>query len=117
MVVQQEIVPAEVPRGWASRRRQLWFLLRETVTRTRPLLPILGMLVLVFTASSVSAQGCILCYQTAATTGAAGRAALRHGVVILLVPATSLFTAILALIGSRRNPAGGLPPVRASQGN
>jgi hypothetical protein len=45
-----------------------------------------------------------MCYQTASSASPAGRAALRHGVVILLVPALSLFIAILALIYSRRTP-------------
>jgi hypothetical protein len=53
-----------------------------------------------------AAQGCAMCYQTAAASAAPGREALRHGIVILLVPAVSLFAGICALIYRRRNPAG-----------
>ncbi len=56
-------------------------------------------------ASHAAAQGCAQCYQAAAASGVAGRAALRHGIFILLVPAISLFCAILSLIYRRRNPA------------
>jgi hypothetical protein len=47
-----------------------------------------------------------MCYQNAAASGAPGREALRHGILILLVPAVSLFAAICALIYRRRDPAG-----------
>jgi len=49
-----------------------------------------------------AAQGCAMCYQSAAASGEQGRAALRHGILILLVPAASLFLGIFALI-YRRN--------------
>ena len=52
-----------------------------------------------------AAQGCAMCYQNAAASGSAGRAALQHGILILLVPAGALFLAILSRIyrsGSRR---------------
>jgi len=51
------------------------------------------------------AQGCAMCYQNAASSGAEGRAALRHGIFILLLPALSLFLGIFFLIYRRRNPA------------
>ena len=41
-----------------------------------------------------SAQGCAMCYQNAAATGARGQAALRHGILILLIPALGLFAGI-----------------------
>ena len=44
-----------------------------------------------------------MCYQNAASSGAQGRAALRHGILILLAPALSLFAAIFVLIYRRRN--------------
>lgn len=49
------------------------------------------------------AQGCAMCYQTAAASGAPGREALRHGILVLLLPAASLFLAICGLIYHRRN--------------
>jgi hypothetical protein len=54
-------------------------------------------------ASSAVAQGCAMCYQTAAASSAPGRDALRHGILILLIPAVSLFTGIFALIYRRRD--------------
>jgi hypothetical protein len=44
-----------------------------------------------------------MCYQTAAASGAPGREALRHGVLILLLPAVSLFVGIFVLIYRRNN--------------
>jgi hypothetical protein len=51
----------------------------------------------------VAAQSCAMCYQGAAASGAQGSAALRHGILLLFVPAVSLFVGILALIYHRRN--------------
>jgi hypothetical protein len=51
----------------------------------------------------VSAQSCAMCYQGAAASGAQGSAALRHGILLLFVPAVSLFVGIFALIYHRRN--------------
>jgi hypothetical protein len=51
----------------------------------------------------VAAQGCAMCYQNAAASGAQGRAALRHGIWILLVPVCSVFAGICTLIYRRRN--------------
>ena len=48
-----------------------------------------------------TAQGCAMCYQTAAASGAPGREALRHGILILLLPAVSLFLGILVIIYRR----------------
>jgi len=53
----------------------------------------------------VSAQSCAMCYQGVAASGAQGGAALRHGILILFVPAISLFVGIFALIYHRRNVA------------
>jgi len=50
-----------------------------------------------------AAQGCAMCYQNAAASGAGGRAALRHGTWILLVPACTVFLGICTLIYRRRN--------------
>ena len=46
-----------------------------------------------------------MCYQSAAASGAPGGAALRHGILILFIPAISLFVGIFALIYHRRNVA------------
>ena len=54
-------------------------------------------------AKRAAAQGCAMCYQSAAASGAEGRAALRQGIWILLVPACSFFAGIGTLIYRRRN--------------
>ena len=51
----------------------------------------------------VHAQSCAMCYQAAAASGSQGGAALRHGILLLFVPAISLFVGIFALIYHRRN--------------
>ena len=56
-------------------------------------------------ASRAAAQGCAMCYQTAAASTAPGREALRHGILILLLPAVSLFLGIFGFIYRRRNVA------------
>lgn len=66
---------------------------------------VLCTLPLAFACSSADAQGCAMCYQNAAASGPAGQAALRHGILILLLPAVSLFLGVFALIYRRRNPA------------
>jgi hypothetical protein len=68
--------------------------------------PILACLALfVFLAPQAAAQGCAMCYQSAAATGAQGREVLRHGIFVLLLPSLSLFIGIFALIYKRRNVA------------
>jgi len=64
-----------------------------------------SLLLVVFIVARTAAQGCAMCYQNAAASGAVGRAALRHGVLILLVPAIGLFCGILALLYRRGHPA------------
>jgi hypothetical protein len=54
-------------------------------------------------APHAAAQGCAMCYQTAAASGAPGREALRRGILILLLPAVSLFIGICGLMYHRRN--------------
>lgn len=54
-------------------------------------------------APHVFAQGCAMCYQNAAASGAQGREALRHGILVLLFPTLSIFFGIFGLIYSRRN--------------
>jgi hypothetical protein len=103
-VAQNEIVSERVLKAPALWRqivrlgRRLWPVLVSRLT-------ILNMLILVFTALRAAAQGCAMCYQNAAASGVVGRAALRHGILILLVPSMSIFFGILALIYRRRNCA------------
>jgi hypothetical protein len=54
-------------------------------------------------ARDAMAQGCAMCYQNAAASGSQGVTALRHGILILLLPAVSLFAGIFAFIYHRRN--------------
>lgn len=61
----------------------------------------LGFLLAAF-ASRAGAQGCAMCYQNAAGASATAQAGLRHGILILLIPALGLFGGILALIYRRR---------------
>jgi hypothetical protein len=54
-------------------------------------------------APQATAQGCALCYQSAAATGNRSIVALQHGILILLIPSVGLFVGIFGLIYSRRN--------------
>jgi hypothetical protein len=62
-------------------------------------------LLLVSFAPSAAAQGCAMCYQNASASGPQGAQALRHGILILMLPTLTLFTGIFALIYRRRNVA------------
>jgi hypothetical protein len=66
----------------------------------RALAPVIA---LALCARNAIAQGCAMCYQNAAASGDSGRAALRHGILLLLLPAVTLFCGVLALIYHRRN--------------
>jgi len=48
------------------------------------------------------AQGCAMCYQSAAASGEQGKEALRHGILILIFPTLSLFVGIFGLLYRRR---------------
>lgn len=52
-----------------------------------------------------AAQSCAMCYQNASAAGVQGREALRHGILILMVPTLTLFLGIFGLIYARRNVA------------
>ena len=54
-------------------------------------------------APQAAAQGCALCYQSAAATGNRSIVALQHGILVLLIPSVGLFVGIFGLIYSRRN--------------
>ena len=56
-------------------------------------------------APQAAAQSCAMCYQNASAAGAQGQQALRHGILILMVPTLSMFLGIFGLIYSRRNLA------------
>lgn len=58
---------------------------------------------LVAFAPRAAAQGCVMCYQSAAASGDNSRIALQHGILILLIPSVGLFLGIFGLIYSRRN--------------
>jgi hypothetical protein len=62
-------------------------------------------LLLVSFVPSAAAQGCAMCYQNASASGPQGAQALRHGILILMLPTLTLFTGIFALIYRRRNVA------------
>jgi len=81
--------------------------LTSRAKRCRPTLSLAALIPLCVSlfgrAPAVFAQGCAMCYQNAAASGEQGRAALRHGILILLLPALSLFSGIFVLIYRRRN--------------
>ena len=76
---------------------------RQVITLTGAVLLYLG--VLTSAAPQAVAQGCAMCYQSAAASGEQGREVLRHGILVLLLPSLSLFVGIFALIYKRRNVA------------
>ena len=50
-----------------------------------------------------SAQGCALCYQSAAAAGSRAIQALRNGIVVLIIPPFCICSAITYLVYRRRN--------------
>jgi hypothetical protein len=54
-------------------------------------------------APRAAAQGCAMCYQSAAGSGSHSIVALQHGILLLLIPSAGLFAGIFSLIYSRRN--------------
>jgi len=64
---------------------------------------LLGVYLFALGAFRAGAQGCAMCYQNAAASGVDGRAALRHGILILLFPSLAVFLGIFFLIFRRRN--------------
>jgi len=67
------------------------------MTRRLLLAAALCVAILALLAPHTMAQGCAMCYQNAAASGAKGQAALRHGILILLLPALGIFSSILAI--------------------
>lgn len=60
-----------------------------------------AIVILAVLAPHATAQGCAMCYQNAAASGAKGQEALRHGILILLVPALAVFGGIFWTICRR----------------
>ncbi len=54
-------------------------------------------------ASATFAQGCALCYNDAAATGPKAQAALRHGILTLIIPPAFIFVGMLSTLYRRRN--------------
>jgi hypothetical protein len=80
--------------------------MKSNLTIRSAILLALGLsLLLMSLAPSAAAQGCAMCYQNASATGPQGAQALRHGILILMLPTLTLFTGIFALIYRRRNVA------------
>ena len=48
-------------------------------------------MIVLLAASPVFAQGCALCYNTASAAGSKGIAALRNGILILMIPPVIIF--------------------------
>jgi hypothetical protein len=72
---------------------------------TLPVLLLVSVAAFVLSMPRAAAQGCAMCYQNAAASGAQGGAALRHGILILLLPALSVFLGIFVFIYRRRHVA------------
>jgi hypothetical protein len=62
---------------------------------------LLGGLAILGLASGAHAQGCVLCYTTAAGTSASAQRSLDFGILALLAPALSLFLFVMFLLYRR----------------
>jgi hypothetical protein len=60
-----------------------------------------------FSSAAAYAQGCAMCYTSAAAAKAGALQALRTGILILLVPALVMFAGIFVVIYRSRNRFGG----------
>src|ERR1700740_2366123 len=60
-------------------------------------------LVVLASPSALSAQGCAMCYQSAASAGAQFIQALRHGILIMFFPPILIMAAILYAAYRKRN--------------
>ena len=65
--------------------------------------PLVALLVLLACAPAASAQGCIMCRQTAAAGGAEAAKALDLAVLVLLIPTVLIFVGVLAWALRYRN--------------
>jgi hypothetical protein len=64
-----------------------------------------ALLLAALASARAAAQGCAMCYQTASASAAPGREALRHGILVLLVPAVGVFVGIFGYLYRQRNLA------------
>jgi hypothetical protein len=84
----------------------LRYVMKSNLTIRFSIFMALGLsLLLMSFAPSAAAQGCAMCYQNASASGPQGAQALRHGILVLMLPTLTLFTGIFALIYRRRNVA------------
>jgi hypothetical protein len=63
----------------------------------------LAILAVLLTPASLYAQGCAMCYQTAANSGSQFIRALRHGILIMLFPPLVIMGGILYMAYHKRN--------------
>ena len=97
-------IPGEDVLSWDG-AGNLMALKTESRTRMTRILVWAGFLALCFFAAApeLRAQGCAMCYQNAAATGPQGTEALRHAILVLIIPPVAMFSAILGLLYQRRN--------------
>jgi hypothetical protein len=58
---------------------------------------------LLLSPAALHAQGCAMCYQNAASSGAKLIVALRHGILLLMFPPLLIFAGIIGLAYNRRD--------------
>ena len=63
-----------------------------------------GLAAAVWAAPVPAAAQCVLCYLSAASSGAKGAQALRWGILVMIVPTLALFGGVILLAIRRRNP-------------
>ena len=63
-----------------------------------------GLAAAVWAAPVPAAAQCVLCYLSAASSGAKGAQALRWGILVLILPTLALFGGVILLAIRRRNP-------------
>ena len=85
--------------------RSSWVNARACTSRIRKVLLPLFLCALCVSAVSprAFAQGCALCYTTAAAAGAAAARSLNLGILVLLVPTLIMFVGVIVLLVRRAN--------------
>jgi len=73
-------------------------------------LVVVGMVLILAGSSFAHAQGCVLCYQNAAASGARIIAALRSGIEILIVPPFVIMGLAMRMAYRKRNQYRGESP-------
>jgi len=69
--------------------------------RMRSRFALLTILAILSSAPGAYAQGCALCYTTASAAGAAAQRSLDWGILALVVPALTLFLAVIFMLYRR----------------